>query len=276
MSMDGITIVLRSRHGELIEPTLESIQNATKKVEDVEVIVVSTGEISVHPKLDIDVKMVTSDAKRIEAKRIGVAAASKKRILFLDSDQLVAENLFESVIKMQEDMIFIPERSMSKNLVAKTMDSQRKFIEDKMRERPSLDIPVIPRLFVRHLLTTAFKSLDEQVIKNVTETEDSIIFYECLKYSKSMGWTGSLIYNRDPDVLTFIRKSYQYGLRNESSIAAGVLPPEYVNLIRRLQKRTFLNSWYAPRMVQLNYLLRGVPYLAGSLIARVKHRRIYT
>ena len=270
MVESGISIVLRCRESEFIDPTISSVLVSAGTNIPFELVVVSKG-IPHGRLLDIQsVKVFVSDARRIEAKKIGVEESSFERILFLDSDQLVPKDLMSKIIDRTESMLIIPERTKKNNFVGRVLDSTRKANETSMQKNVSISTPVIPRYFDKILLKQAFKSMNDLVIRNVTETEDSLIFYECLRISKSLGWVESVIYNDDPDLLTFVRKSYTYGRRNEGSVISGVLPNDYVKVIRQIQRRKLLNlGWLSPS-IAISNILRGVPYAIGTVVSHLK------
>ncbi len=220
--------------------------------------------------IEENVRYVKCNAKRIEAKMIGTNLAKYDSILFLDSDQIAAPDLIDKIFEFDSDMGIIPERSCNRHLMAKLMDAKRKVTESRMRSAIDISLPVVPRLFKRELLLKVFASLDDKIIKNVTETEDSIIFYEALKYSRDVGWINSYIYNMDPSLREFVRKSFNYGKNNERGILNCYLSEEYIKLIRKIQIETMLNNRsYSPAMFLVN-LLRGVPYTFGMIYSRLK------
>ena len=145
-------------------------------------------------------------------------------------------------------------------------------VEKKMKKKLSLGLPVVPRCFDRSLLVKCFDSLPPGVVKNVTESEDSIIFYECLKYSKSIKWVNSFIYNYDPNIKIFLRKSFIYGLRNENAIVSNLLTPEYIRAIRHFQRQFILNNGSLSFGILIFNILRGIPYIIGTTIARIKRK----
>ena len=269
MSGTQLTVVIRSTEGESVDKSVESIQAAAARDELPEILVVSRGVPTMSDENQALVHLLISGARRIEAKAIGVRGASSDRILFLDSDQYVSPSLLGELRHKSEDMVLIPERSVGASFMGSILDSRRVYIESKMRATPSPRIPVIPRFFRKAVVQRALDSMPPEVIKEVTETEDSLIFYECLKLSSSLGWCECPIFNDDPGVLAFTRKSYSYGYRNENAIAAGRLPPDYVRLIRDIQRGNIVNSGLPSVGAFTGNLIRGVPYLAGTLVRRL-------
>ena len=266
-----LTVIMRSRGNETLDTAIKSVLDSSAAGSETEIVIVAFSDMF-SDSMNGQIRTIKCSAKRIEAKVIGVSAARGEKIMFLDSDQTVAPDLIPKILNFDHDMGIVPERSLNTNVMAKLMNSKRIYTEKRMRQRIDLSLPVIPRVFNRELIEKTFNSLDKMIIKNVTETEDSIIFYEALKYSKDIGWIDSFIFNVDPGLKEFLMKSYEYGLRNERAILDGNLGDEYIELIRRIQFETLINNRSFSLSVLLLNLLRGVPYVIGSLNARFKKR----
>jgi hypothetical protein len=269
MSSNDLAVLIRSRGGEPIDESIESIVVAGQVSGMPEVLVVSTGDPKISESNRRLVRVLISPAKRIEAKAIGVNMTSASRVLFLDSDQSVSEGLLMELNSRSEEMVLIPERSRNRNIMGAILDSRRALVESQMRRSPDVRLAVVPRFFKRSLLRRAFESMPDEVVHEVTETEDSLIFFECLKLCSTLGWTDSMIYNDDPGVFAFLKKSYSYGYRNETAINLGHLPADYVALIRSIQAASVLNSGLLSPGSAVSRVLRGVPYLAGTVAARL-------
>lgn len=267
----NISIVIRSLKRENLDLTIGSLLESLNAGFQLEIIIVSTGPPIVSTTNNLSFKIIISNAKRIEAKKIGVDYAKYNKILFLDSDQVVSSSLLDELSSIEEDMAFIPERSYNRNFIGRLNDKKRVDIEKKMKTTLRIGLPVVPRFFDRSLLLKIFNSLPSSIIKDVTENEDSIIFYECLKYSKSINWVNSFIYNADPSIKVFLRKSFFYGVRNESAIISNKLPSEYILAIRQIQRQFVLNNGSLSISILIFNILRGIPYIIGTVIARIKN-----
>ncbi|MHB1812536.1 MAG: hypothetical protein ACYCPR_09030 [Thermoplasmataceae archaeon] len=268
-----ITIVIRCIEGDNIDNSLESIFVSDRLDFQQDIVIVSTGPIISRYADMRSINLIISDAKRIEAKKIGIENAKYNSILFIDSDQTLSKELLNSLLYTMEEMVIIPERSMNRNFMGKLMDKKRIALENAMKQRIDITIPVIPRLFARDLLLKAFLTFSAEVIKNVTETEDSLIFYECLKYSTNVGWVKTgIIYNMDPSLLEYINKSYTYGLRNEIRIKDSTLSPEYSRIVRAIQYSTILNNNLPSISTFFLNMIRGIPYTCGLIAARIYKR----
>lgn len=265
----SLSIILRSREGEDLTGAIKSIQASSGNHSEIEIIIVSNSTTQAEFFQD-KIHILRCDAKRMEAKLLGVRMANSDKVLFLDSDQTVSIDLIPELVVFNHDIGIIPERSSDNHFMAKLMDIKRIENEKHMKDKPSVSVPVVPRFFTKTLIERTLNSLGDEIIKNVAWPEDSIIFYQAMKFSNDVGWVNSVIYNFDPNLRDFVRKSFYYGSRNEKSIINGVLSEEYTNLIRRIQVETLLNN-RSPNMGMLFCnLLRGGPYVLGSMLSLFK------
>lgn len=269
MRKEGLSVVIRSRKNEDLGKTLGALHYELSNREGLEVIVVSLSD-EYREFSSNKVKYIFCNAKRIEAKKIGVERSSYNYVMFLDSDQIVSHTLLGKLLGCSADMVMIPERSSSRDIMSRILNSKRRSTEGKAKKTIDPALPVVPRMFRSSLLEKVFKSLPDFVVKNVTETEDSLIFYEALKFSSDIEWVDDFIYNDDPNILSFIKKSFEYGVKNERSIINGNLPEEYVRLIRKIQFETLINNRTLSIGSFVNNVLRGVPYTIGSMKSRMK------
>lgn len=267
--MSKLSIVVRSRENEDITETVNSIKFSSGYSSEVEIIVVSYSTIT-SDICEEGVHYVKCSAKRIEAKVIGVKLSHSDKILFLDSDQTISNDLINEAIGFNHDFGFIPERSSNRHFMAKLMDSKRIKTESLIKKNLNIHIPVVPRLFRKYYIERALSNLGSIIIKNVTETEDSIIFYELLNLTQDSGWLSSFIYNFDPNLREYVRKSFRYGMKNEMGVVYGYLPPEYVSLIRRIQIETLINNRSYDMKMFLCNIIRGIPYMAGTIKSLLK------
>lgn len=266
-----LTVIMRSRENEDLSHAIQSVLDSSAACSETE-IVIATYSDKFSDSMTGQIRTIKCSAKRVEAKVIGVNAARGEKIMFLDSDQMIAPDLIPKILKFDHDMGIVPERSQNVNIMARLMTSKRICTEKRMREGIDLSLPVIPRIFSKELIEKTFSTIDQRIIKNVTETEDSIIFYEAMKHSKDIGWIDSFIFNLDPGLKDFLKKSYEYGSKNERAILDGNLDEEYIELIRRIQFETLINNRSLSLSMLLLNLLRGIPYVLGSVGSYFKKR----
>jgi hypothetical protein len=262
--MPNLSVILRNIEGEDINRVIKSVRDSSINNKDIEIIVVSYSK-SFSDYFQDGVHFLLCDAKRLEAKLLGVQAAKSEKILFLDSDQTVSLDLIQKVINFEHKVGIIPERSSNVHFMARLMDAKRKGTEKLMLKHPGPELPVLPRLFCKGVIESALTALGDDIIKNATWPEDSLIYYETTKVTKDIAWVNSYIFNLDPSLKNFVRKSFYYGLKNEQNIIRNSMPEEYKTLIRKIQFETLLNNRSLSVGMMLCNIIRGVPFLLGSL-----------
>lgn len=264
-----MSVVIRSREGEDLSRTIESIRESSIGIIGIEIIVVSFSN-SFSECIKDGIHIISCNVNRIEAKLIGIHYSKSNKIMFIDSDQTVAVDLIPKIIEFDRDMGIIPERSLNTHFMARLLDSKRSILEKRMREAMDIVLPVVPRVFSKVIIERALNSLGEWIRKNVTEFEDSLIFYEVVKFSKDIGWINSYIYNIDPKLKEFVMKSFHYGLANAAVALSGELSEEYVHFIQKIQFETLVNNRIFSLRMLLENMTRGIPFILGEICIRFK------
>ncbi len=260
----SLTIIIRTKGNEDIKNTIESIRRSFVEETYLEIVVISFSNENATYIKD-GVRYYLNRCNRAEAKKIGVDYANAEYVLFLDSDQIISKDLIIKLQSLTGDMIFIPERTYYKHFVANLMDNKRTLLERRMKQKIDVYIPVIPRVFKRELIKSVFDAIDDSILHNLIWPEDSVIFYEALKLSRDITWADSYIYNVDPYLPKFIKKSYYYGKKSEEITSSETLPLEYVNLIRKIQFESLINNRLISLQLILINTMRGIPYVFGLI-----------
>ncbi len=201
-----------------------------------------------------------------EARITGIKKAQFDRILLLDSDQVPEIGLLEELNDKKEDMVIIPERSLSKGLTSKCLDDWRRRNEEIARRKPSPDLPVIPRFYLRKHLLKAIGEWPNNTPK-ILSHEDSVLYYYVYRISQNIGFSTKYILNSDPNICILMQKAYLYGKFKKSAEAVDI-SPDVRNLLDRLNNTTLnikelgLGSGY---LVQIP---KGMAYKLGEMIWR--------
>lgn len=265
----GISVIVRTQGNLPLEGLARILASVTDQSE---VIVVGPLVHQIGCEGFPRLRLIESTAGRFEALKIGTENASLDHVLLLDEDQTMESGLIEELILKTDDAVIIPERSLNRNLVGRLMDLKRGYLEELANIRPTPDIPVIPRLYKKNILSQAFHRLPNKILRTVVQHEDSILYQEALKLGRKISMTKRRIFNIDPDLLSFLRKAYMYGWHNEEALLSGFLTREQINLIRRMDRnRIIYRKNLGPNKGIIIDLLKGAPYLAGSLSRKVQH-----
>ena len=186
---------------------------------------------------DLDgITLILEDSNRFEARISGIKNSHFDKILLLDSDQILEDGLLYELEKRNEDMIIIPEKSLSKGFTAKCLDDWRTRNESLARQKISPYLPVVPRLYKKEPLMKAIGRLPNNAYKIISH-EDSILYYATFKVSQNIIFSTRHIYNRDPDFFTLMRKAFHYG-KSSRSIKYLDLPSDILSLLDKLDKNS--------------------------------------
>jgi len=211
-------------------------------------------------------KVILENSKMLEAKITGIKNAKFDKILFLDSDQIPQKGLLEELDKRNEDMIIIPEKSYNNNLIGKLLDYQRDYMFKYSKLNPSPLISVIPRFYKKELMLQAIKNINDFELKNIVQYEDSLLYYEIYKLSKNIGFSNYYIYNIDPPLNVFLKKSFNYGLMFGHSLKLYDLKEEHKNLFKKLNSNIIIfNKELGINPGIIIKIIKGIPYLFGYL-----------
>lgn len=166
----------------------------------------------------IKIKLIIENSNRFKARITGINAATGNYALLLDSDQMPKRGLIEELQTRHEDMVIIPERSTTSGLASILLNDWRYRNERLAQKFPSPNVPVIPRYYKLSLLRSAISNMPDFATRIINH-EDSILYVEAYKLSKSIGFAKNYILNIDPSILVILKKAFNYGIEDESSFA---------------------------------------------------------
>ncbi|MHB8396198.1 MAG: glycosyltransferase family 2 protein [Thermoplasmataceae archaeon] len=184
-----------------------------------------------------NIKILQEHSTRFRARITGIKHANYDKILLLDSDQTVEKGLLSELEGMQNDMVIIPEKSLNHNFVGACLDDWRFRNERLAMRKPSPQVPVIPRFYVKQYLVQSLSNFTE-TIYDIVSHEDSVLYYEIYKNSRNIGFSNKHIFNEDPSFHILIRKAFLYGKFSRTSKNLP-LPEEITALLNTLNKNTF-------------------------------------
>ena len=209
--------------------------------------------------------LIIENSNRFKAKITGIKNARYENVLFLDSDQIPENGLLSELDKKKENMVIIPEKSINNNFTSKCLDDWRYRIEKLARKQPTSYIPVIPRFYKREVLIGAVNRLPVGILGIITH-EDSILYHEAFKETKSIGFSKKIIYNYDPNFSEMMKKAFIYG-KNKGEMESMEIPQEIKNLILRLNRNTLNVKELGFGKGYLIQIPRGLSYLLGELLS---------
>ena len=263
----GVSIILRNKNDPHIKECLEQFSDFN--YDSYEIIMIDSSSNVTIPPDGIKITIHRVDVGRTEALKIGVSLANLDKILILDADQRISSSLLFEIDHMEHEMIIVPERSLNRNLIGILMDAKRSYLFNYSKLNGGPKIPVIPRVYNKKLFEDSINELQEQEIKVLTQHEDSLIYHEAYKISRSLGYCKNFILNHDPPVLDFLSSSYKYGLANQKALDSEFVPAEHKRMIKMLDMhRVFFNKELGLNYGILADIVKGIPYIFGTIVGK--------
>ncbi len=254
-----ISIITRSKKSSELRDLLINISDI-KNIE-LEIIAVCIEKDESYNNIQ-NLKIIIENSQRFHARITGIKNANYKNILLLDSDQLISEDLLNELDKRKEDMIIIPEKSYNKNLTGKLMDDLRFRMERWAQKETTPEISVIPRFYKTNIIKNIVEHLDEKLIDNIIFHEDSTLYYEVFKKTHNIGFAKNYIYNYDPDLIMFIKKSYKYG-RNYKDIKSFTEYKDIITLNNKININSFNLKELGIGKGEIILIIRAIAHLFG-------------
>ncbi len=210
----------------VVIPTKNSITTLAKCIDSIkiqkysaiEIIVVDThssdGTVALCKRNGITV--VQSEWQTLGSRFLGLAKASGKYVLMLDSDQILEQDCIENCVRLMKDcdMICLEEKPFTAGtLIQKMYEADRKLIHKNadLQLDPMWGV-LAPRFFRRSVLEKAFDRIPKIILPFATSTEDKIIYYESLHISKKVKVLPDAVSHMEPEGLFQLwRKNHKYG-----------------------------------------------------------------
>jgi glycosyltransferase involved in cell wall biosynthesis len=217
--------------------------------------------------------VINTDWKLLGARYVGVQKAKGDYVLFLDSDQFLERDcLARAVSKIRRenlDMLCLEETAFStETFIEKLFDADRRLVN--LLAEKHLDPKggvMLPRLFKRSLLESAFNKIDPCLFPVVVAHDHAIIYYEVSKLSTAIGVLERAVTHKEPSsLLELWKKNYNYGKTTKALAKSG----HYSELVRvktRFRIGSATNLRLGMQSVIL-LLLKGIGYEAGYIFGK--------
>ena len=289
-----ISVVIPSKDSPTLLNTLASLAASAARATSVSLEVLVVDSSATPPAINrdlgdrISLTLISKDLTLLEARATGIEAASGDVLLNLDSDQTVHPDLLPSLARSTSPSVVIPEFPPGTDRWTGLVRRANQRTLSLFRRRPSLDIPVIPRLYRRQPLMNAVGALRDDAAQRTrgrlpTRHEDTILFAYFLKVnrwreSECVGFVDVPIYHAVPPLPEVGRKYYHYGRdlgRESRGTSKGelTLDPTIWRMVYRVDYSRILRYWdtdLGPDLEGMAYdLFRTCFYGAGIMSAYV-------
>ena len=287
-----ISVVIPSKDSPTLLDSLSSLAVSAARDPSISLEVLVVDSSATPPAIDrhlsdrLSLTLISKDLSRLEARATGIEAACGDVLLNLDSDQTVHPDLLPGLARSTAASVVIPELPPGSDRWTSLVRRANQRTLSLFRRRPSVDIPVIPRLYRRQPLMNAVRALREDASRGAgcrlpTRHEDTIRFAYFLRVnqwreSECVGFVDVPIYHAVPPLTEVGRKSYHYGRdlgRESRRVSQGelTLDPTIWRMVYRVDYSRILRYWdpdLGPDWEGLVYdLFRTCFYGAGIMSA---------
>jgi len=214
-----VSVAIPTRNsGRVIARCLESVRRQTYPYLDVVVVDGSSSDSTCRVAAAYGAQVVSCPAGLLAARYEGVLRSRGRYVLLLDSDQVLEPTAIERAVAMMDqgyDMLVLEEMSLAaRNWLQRLFAAHRRLIHRQIDAR-SLDPyrgTVLPRFFRRDLLLRAFERIPGEVMERVVHHDHAIIYLECWRLSKKVGFLPRAVYHQEPSSLAEVwRRNFRYG-----------------------------------------------------------------
>ena len=219
-------------------------------------------------------KVISTTCKLLGARYQGFLESRGELILLLDSDQVLEETALEksvSLIQNGYDSMCLEEHScQSDTWIQKLFEADRTLIHKRaaIHVDPYDDV-LLARLYKRHILESAFRTIPEVLLSFVVAYDHAILYSEAYKISKNVGIVPNAVLHIEPrGVIELIRKNYRYGKSAGELAASGY----YKDLLARKARfrKGALQEWNLGIQSSLLLSLKGVGFYTGYIVQKMR------
>lgn len=259
--------------GQFIGRCLEAIGSQTYKQIEINVIDGGSSDETVNIAKEHGVEeILTYSGGLLGARELGARIAHGSIVVLLDSDQILEPDAIERAVKMlgDHDMLVLEEDVYSnKTFIEKLFHYDRMLIHSVKDFSPYTGV-MLPRVYEKQLLRDAFSAMPGQALEKIGGQDHAIIYYEAWKISRRVELVLAAVKHIEPDnIITVWRKFYRWGYTSKDAHLG-----EYKELIQK--KERFRKGMFKPGLFIASLgsvfllVIKGVPYAAGLVTARVK------
>jgi glycosyltransferase involved in cell wall biosynthesis len=199
------------------------------------------------------------------ARHEGVLASKGEYVLLLDPDLMLFVSTIEKLVQSMDgcDMMCLEEESYStQSMVDKMFVAEKELISMEPVLDP-LEGAMEARFYRKSILQQAFSRIDMDKLRDVTEIDLAIIYYEAFKISNRVDFLPRAMMHNEPST---VKELWKKSLRRGEAIrelASKNIYPELTGKKPRVRKEKSLSSTSIKSM-QLS-VLRGIPYTIGKM-----------
>ena len=261
--MTLLTVQVSVTSGKYLENVLSSIRKS--KSSCTEIIVVNSGTSERVSELCriYNAKEIRQHCSLLMSRYLGTVNATGEHVLILDETRIPSDNLIDSLINSNQEMIAFPEVQMGKGFINHLDRIDKRITFNTQSSLLGDTSLIIPRFYSTDLLRKAFSLIQSKIslkkFNQIVAKDDRIIFYEALKISNSKVFLSNykILHYNDTNIFLEFRKYARYG--STSRVLDGT---EYESMTQVVDKFRKINSFRDIPVLVL-YGIRGLSYELG-------------
>lgn len=187
--------------------TIESVQHQLQPGVSINVVDSRSTDSTEDIARSHGVEFISYPGKLLGARYEGFAHSDADYVLFMDSDQVLAEGALARLLDLLErddhDMVILEESSYrTRTLTEKMYDLDRRLVHEAYSYNVSPEHGVLlPRVFRRSLLMKAFEKIPAEILPAVVAHDHAIIYYECYQLSTDVALLPHAMFHQEPPSL---------------------------------------------------------------------------
>ena len=260
---------------ETFETTLQSVIDQDYGNYEIIVIDKESNDRTLEIARKFNCKIFNDTGKLLGSRYIGVRESKGEFVVLLDSDQVLDKTSISRTVKLMNeqdwDMVFLEEDSyLPLNTIEKLTSLDRRAYHKKRVIDPSKSV-LLPRVFRKAVISKAFEKIPHDLFEFVILQDHAIIYHECYKISKRVGYVPKAVYHREPKTIReLFEHYYAWGTRSLEGFER--LPREYQEMfLRKLNSRSKSVDFGLDFILSLPILaIKGTGYYFGNYSAKLK------
>jgi glycosyltransferase involved in cell wall biosynthesis len=261
-----VSVIIPTHNSQPISNScIRFLNDATYK--NIEVIVVDRLSTDGTPEIakNFGATVIQTKSGLLGARYEGVLASKGEYVLLLDPDLMLFVSTMEKLVQSMAgcDMMCLEEESYStRSMVDKMFVAEKELISREPILNP-LEGAMEARFYRKSILEQAFSKMDMDKLRNVTEIDLAIIYYEAFKISNRVDFLPRAMMHNEPST---VKELWKKSVRRGEAIrelASKNIYPELTGKKTRVPKEKSPSS-ASIRSMQLS-LLRGIPYTIGRI-----------
>jgi len=261
------------------ETTLKSIMDQTYKNYEIVVVDHESTDKTVEIAQRYGCRIFNDPKKLLNSRAIALRESRGDVLVIVCSDIVLEKTLLERMAadfnNTTHTMQVLEEGTYNPTTWVHRLTAEDKKNTHIARELDPSKGVLMPRAFRIGLLREAFAKIPPDLLEYVTVQDHAIMYYECWKLSRDIGYIPNAMFHMDPGTLKEIYHHYfRWGQTAEDSLKA--LPEEYNKMFEgKLKNRVKLKNFFSIRFLKTLPIIfmKGFGYTCGRYHNKFKSKK---